>query len=89
MCVHVCHACVCVCHCNTSVLSRRYIFRQCFVKMFHLLAREVNVCTCVCVCLCVTITLLCCQDDTSFCEGSECVHQCVCISVCRCNISTL
>ena len=34
-------------------------------------------CVHVCVCLCVTITLLCCQDDTSFGEGSECVHQCV------------
>ena len=54
MCVQV-SVCVFVCHSNTSMLSRWYIFTQFLIKMFHLLAKEVNVCTCiqVSVCLCV------------------------------------
>ena len=57
--------CVCMCIvCATFVLSRCCIFRQLFVKMFHLSARKV-VFVCVCACaLCVQLS--CCQDVASF-----------------------
>ena len=89
--------CVCVSHSNTFVLSRWYIFRQCLIKMFHLLAREVNLCTynCLCVYVCATVKLLCCQNDTSLGSLSSrysifwqvkwmCVHVSLSVFLCVC-----